>query len=44
MAGKDVDENNPDYTNDIIEVIPNGDTQEETMQKYANRLWGVKND
>ena len=40
MGGRDVDENNPDYTNDIIEVIPNGDTQEEAMQKYSNRLWG----
>ena len=40
MAGRDVDETNSDYTNDIIEVINNGDTQEEAMQKYANRLLG----
>jgi hypothetical protein len=25
MAGRDVDETNSDYTNDIIEVIPNDD-------------------
>ena len=36
MGGRHVDKKIPNYTNDIIHVIPNKDKQQEKERKYGN--------